>query len=93
MGLPRSSQPGRPDPHLRRHRADEYHGPVDDNAYTNGLARWNLRQAAALDGLDEKERANWLAIAEGLVDGFDRISGIYEQFSGFFELSRSSSKR
>jgi trehalose/maltose hydrolase-like predicted phosphorylase len=65
---------------------DEYHGPVDDNAYTNVLARWNLRQAAALDGLDEKERANWLAIAEGLVDGFDRVSGIYEQFSGFFEL-------
>ena len=65
---------------------DEYHEPVDDNAYTNGLARWNLRQAAALDGLDEKERANWLAIAEGLVDGFDRVSGIYEQFSGFFDL-------
>ena len=25
---------------------DEYHEPVDDNAFTNVLARWNLRQAA-----------------------------------------------
>ena len=65
---------------------DEYHGPVDDNAFTNVLARWNLRQAAALDNLDEGERANWLAIADTLVDGFDRASGIYEQFSGFFDL-------
>jgi trehalose/maltose hydrolase-like predicted phosphorylase len=65
---------------------DEYHGPVDDNSFTNVLARWNLRQAAALDNLDEGERANWLAIADTLVDGFDRASGIYEQFSGFFDL-------
>ncbi|MEX2613510.1 MAG: glycosyl hydrolase family 65 protein [Gaiellaceae bacterium] len=65
---------------------DEYHGPVDDNAFTNVLARWNLRQAAALDKVDKGERANWLAIADTLVDGFDRASGIYEQFSGFFDL-------
>ena len=26
---------------------DEYHEPVDDNAYTNVMARWNLRRAAA----------------------------------------------
>ena len=26
---------------------DEYHEPVDDNAFTNVLARWNLRTAAA----------------------------------------------
>ncbi len=25
---------------------DEYHEPVDDNAYTNVMARWNLRRAA-----------------------------------------------
>ena len=24
---------------------DEYHGPIDDNAYTNGMARWNLHRA------------------------------------------------
>jgi trehalose/maltose hydrolase-like predicted phosphorylase len=65
---------------------DEYHEPVDDNAFTNVLARWNLRRAAALDGVDADERSRWLAIAEALVDGYDRASGIYEQFAGFFEL-------
>ena len=27
---------------------DEYHEPVDDNAFTNVIARWNLKRAAAL---------------------------------------------
>ena len=27
---------------------DEYHEPVDDNAYTNGMARWNLQRAAEI---------------------------------------------
>jgi len=65
---------------------DEYHEPVDDNAFTNVLARWNLRRAAGLPGIEEAERTRWLAVAEALVDGYDRASGIYEQFSGFFEL-------
>lgn len=65
---------------------DEYHEPVDDNAFTNVLARWNLRRAAALDGVDGAERDKWLEIADALVDGFDAASGIYEQFAGFFEL-------
>ena len=65
---------------------DEYHEPVDDNAFTNVLARWNLRRAAGLPGVEETERTRWLAVAEALVDGYDRASGIYEQFSGFFEL-------
>jgi trehalose/maltose hydrolase-like predicted phosphorylase len=65
---------------------DEYHEPVDDNAFTNVLARWNLRRAAALEGIDARERSTWLGIAEALVDGYDRASGIYEQFAGFFEL-------
>ena len=65
---------------------DEYHEPVDDNAFTNVLARWNLRRAAALPGIDPAERAHWLAVADALVDGYDRASGIYEQFAGFFEL-------
>jgi trehalose/maltose hydrolase-like predicted phosphorylase len=65
---------------------DEYHEPVDDNAFTNVLARWNLRRAATLSGIDEHEREAWLAVAEALVDGYDQVSGIYEQFAGFFEL-------
>jgi len=65
---------------------DEYHEPVDDNAFTNVLARWNLRRAAAEDGVDPGERSDWLEIAAALVDGYDRASGIYEQFAGFLDL-------
>jgi trehalose/maltose hydrolase-like predicted phosphorylase len=67
---------------------DEYHGPVDDNAFTNVLARWNLRRAASLDdhGLAEQERAHWLEIADALVDGYDAETARYEQFAGFYDL-------
>jgi trehalose/maltose hydrolase-like predicted phosphorylase len=65
---------------------DEYHEPVDDNAFTNVLARWNLRHAAAQPDIDPVARRKWLATADALVDGYDRASGIYEQFAGFFEL-------
>jgi trehalose/maltose hydrolase-like predicted phosphorylase len=64
---------------------DEYHEPVDDNAFTNVMARWNLRRAAEFE-VDEAERAEWLRIADALVDGYDPMSGLYEQFAGFFGL-------
>jgi trehalose/maltose hydrolase-like predicted phosphorylase len=63
---------------------DEYHEPVDDNAFTNVMARWNLRRAAAL--ADEPERGHWHQLAEALVDGYDARTGVYEQFAGFFGL-------
>ncbi len=68
---------------------DEYHELIDDNAYTNVMARWNLRRAFAetTDGdLDRAERAAWLQVAEELVDGYRPDTGLYEQFAGFFEL-------
>ena len=65
---------------------DEYHEPVDDNAFTNIMARWNLRRAAALDGIDERERRRWLDLADALVDGYDPRTGLYEQFAGFYRL-------
>jgi trehalose/maltose hydrolase-like predicted phosphorylase len=65
---------------------DEYHEPVDDNAYTNVMARWNLRRAAQSDGVRAEERARWLALADALVDGYEPSSGLYEQFAGFFAL-------
>jgi trehalose/maltose hydrolase-like predicted phosphorylase len=69
---------------------DEYHEPVDDNAYTNVLARWNLRTAAAWaeanGAVDERERGEWRATADALVDGRDPETGVYEQFAGFFDL-------
>ena len=45
---------------------DEYHEPVDDNAFTNVMARWNLRRAAAVDGISSDERAAWHAIADAI---------------------------
>ena len=65
---------------------DEYHEDVDDNAYTNVMARWNLRRAAAEPGVDEAERRGWLELADAIVDGYDRATGLYEQFTGFFGL-------
>ncbi|MGZ4287928.1 MAG: glycosyl hydrolase family 65 protein, partial [Solirubrobacteraceae bacterium] len=67
---------------------DEYHEHVDDNAYTNVMARWNLRRAAAAGAelVDERERRHWLKLAEMIVDGYDPVTGIYEQFAGFHAL-------
>jgi trehalose/maltose hydrolase-like predicted phosphorylase len=65
---------------------DEYHELVDDNAFTNVMARWNLRRAASVDGISGDERAGWLAIADALVDGYDPNTRLYEQYTGFFDL-------
>ena len=50
--------------HIRRVIGpDEYHEGVDDNAFTNGMVRWNLRRAAArVTTADDDERldgARW----------------------------------
>ena len=70
---------------------DEYHEGVDDNAYTNVMARWNLRTAArhvARYGaaVPTREVRSWLATADAIVDGYDPQSRLYEQFAGFHEL-------
>lgn len=64
---------------------DEYHERVDDNAYTNVMARWNLRAAARLGG-DRAEKDGWLRQADALVDGYDAGRGLHEQFRGYFGL-------
>lgn len=69
---------------------DEYHEMVDDNAFTNVMARANLRWAAGISHIhgafDSEERARWSALAASLVDGHDETTGIYEQFRGYHEL-------
>jgi trehalose/maltose hydrolase-like predicted phosphorylase len=69
---------------------DEYHDPVDDNAFTNVMARWNLRRAAERATADPRigddEWLRWLEIANALVDGYDSGTRLYEQFAGFYEL-------
>ncbi|MGZ4416516.1 MAG: glycoside hydrolase family 65 protein, partial [Gaiellaceae bacterium] len=65
---------------------DEYHEAVDDNAYTNVMARWNLRRAAHEPRVPVGLRERWHALADALVDGYDPATGLYEEFAGFFAL-------
>ena len=67
---------------------DEYHESVDDNAFTNVMARWNLRRAAEdpADDVGVGEQSRWLELADALVDGYDPNTGVYEQFAGFNRL-------
>jgi trehalose/maltose hydrolase-like predicted phosphorylase len=83
---------------------DEYHEHIDDNAYTNVMARWNIRRAldiaALLEahwpavwaglsgrlGLDHAELAAWRSVIETMATGLDPKTGLFEQFSGYFEL-------
>ena len=67
---------------------DEYHEPVDDNAFTNVMARWNLRRAAELGRgyVPDTERKHWLELASAIVDGYDADRRLYEQFAGFNRL-------
>jgi kojibiose phosphorylase len=82
--------------HIRRVIGpDEYHEGVDDNAFTNWMARFNLTRAAdeveAPDGptglgvtLDEAR--TWRRIAASMYLGLDRRTFVVEQFAGFFGL-------
>jgi trehalose/maltose hydrolase-like predicted phosphorylase len=69
---------------------DEYHVDVDDNAFTNVMARWNLRRAADLaeraGGAPAEEVRGWRRLADALVDGYDPATGRYQQFAGFDDL-------
>jgi trehalose/maltose hydrolase-like predicted phosphorylase len=68
---------------------DEYHEIVDDNAFTNVMARWNLRRGAEIlaHADDDTEEAEvWRALADELVDGWNPDRGVYEQFAGYFDL-------
>jgi trehalose/maltose hydrolase-like predicted phosphorylase len=69
---------------------DEYHEMIDDNAFTNVMARANLRWAAAIShlhgGTDAGEVTKWSELAACLVDGYDEDTGIYEQFRGYDDL-------
>jgi trehalose/maltose hydrolase-like predicted phosphorylase len=65
---------------------DEYHDVVDDDAYTNVMARWNLRRAAALLDPNDPEARWWEQLAASLADGYDPATGRHEQFAGFAAL-------
>ncbi|MFN8631089.1 MAG: glycosyl hydrolase family 65 protein [Chloroflexota bacterium] len=69
---------------------DEYHEIIDDNAYTNVMARWNLRHAITTTMGDpdvaDAERARWAQVADAIVDGYDPATKRHEQFAGFYGL-------
>ena len=69
---------------------DEYHERVDDNVFTNVMARWNLRRAAELaeagGDVSTDEIAQWRHVADRLVDNYDPHTGLYEQFDGYYAL-------
>jgi trehalose/maltose hydrolase-like predicted phosphorylase len=72
---------------------DEYHEDVDDNAFTNVMAAWNLRRGAEIldrtsadDAPVAAEAARWRSVADALVTGFDPATGRHEQFAGYNRL-------
>jgi kojibiose phosphorylase len=83
---------------------DEYHETVDDNAYTNGMAQWNLEVAQEIAdliverwpeqwqplsrrlGIEPEEPRRWQRVARDLYTGFDKQTGLFEQFRGYFDL-------
>ncbi|HMK62551.1 MAG TPA: glycosyl hydrolase family 65 protein, partial [Acidimicrobiales bacterium] len=77
---------------------DEYHETVDDNAFTNLMAAWNLRRGAELlermstgrSSLKARracaEAAEWRALADVLVTGYNPATRRHEQFAGYDEL-------
>jgi trehalose/maltose hydrolase-like predicted phosphorylase len=83
---------------------DEYHVHVDNNAYTNFLAAWNLRLAAEEVArmraahprsrllrelrIGEGEPERWRGIAAAMFLPVERDGGLWEQHAGFFKLPR-----
>jgi len=83
---------------------DEYHEHVDNNAFTNFMAAWNLRLAAEEVGrmrtvhprgrllrklnVTDSEIVRWRRIAERMFLPVERQSGLWEQHAGFFKLQR-----
>ncbi|MFP5313681.1 MAG: glycosyl hydrolase family 65 protein, partial [Actinomycetes bacterium] len=67
---------------------DEYTAVVNDNLYTNVMARFNLRAAAALEhaGVTLEERQLWQAAANLMHLPFDERMQVYSQDNDFMTL-------
>ncbi|WP_427173273.1 glycoside hydrolase family 65 protein [Arthrobacter sp. 92] len=67
---------------------DEYTAVVNDNLYTNVMARFNLRAAAALDhpGIEDAERQLWEQAANRMQLPFDEDLQVYSQDNDFMTL-------
>lgn len=76
---------------------DEYSAVVDDNTYTNLMARGNLLAADAVErhpdraarlGVDDEESAAWRDAAQAMYVPYDRELGVHEQHAGFTRHQR-----
>ncbi|MBT2515386.1 glycoside hydrolase family 65 protein [Arthrobacter sp. ISL-30] len=67
---------------------DEYTAVVNDNLYTNVMARFNLRAAAALEheGIGDTERHVWQHAAERMALPYDSHMQVYSQDNDFMTL-------
>jgi alpha,alpha-trehalose phosphorylase len=67
---------------------DEYTAVVNDNLYTNVMARFNLRAAAALDHaeISDTERQSWEAAASRMQLPFDERMQVHSQDNDFMTL-------
>ena len=69
---------------------DEYHEVVDDNAYTNVMARWNLRRARRSSSTssvgDATEAATWRTAGDDAGRRLGSDPRLYEQFAGYWDL-------
>ncbi|MGP0224448.1 glycoside hydrolase family 65 protein [Paenarthrobacter sp. NCHU4564] len=67
---------------------DEYTAVVNDNLYTNVMARFNLRAAAELDhhGIAETERMVWRQAAERMSLPYDPHLQVFSQDNDFMTL-------
>ncbi|MFJ6077535.1 glycoside hydrolase family 65 protein [Pseudarthrobacter sp. NPDC092419] len=67
---------------------DEYTAVVNDNLYTNVMARFNLRAAAALEhaGVTHEERQLWDAAADRMHLPYDERMQVYSQDNDFMTL-------
>lgn len=67
---------------------DEYTAVVNDNLYTNVMARFNLRAAAALEhaGITYEERQLWEAAADRMQLPYDERMQVYSQDADFMTL-------
>ncbi|WP_051537871.1 beta-phosphoglucomutase [Treponema sp. C6A8] len=66
---------------------DEYTAIVNNNAFTNFMARENLEISAARSGsqASDKEKSAWKKIAENMYIPFDKELGIYPQDDSFLD--------
>lgn len=67
---------------------DEYTAVVNDNLYTNVMARFNLRAAASLSrsSISDAERALWSEIAEKMALPYDPDMRVHAQDNDFMTL-------